>query len=122
MSRQRKKIVSPNAIRQGRLAMINYVIGTVTDIVTVTSAEAVREIEEVVVAVCEITHATVTKKETDRVSLRHQTKKKIKVKTKQAMTTGQKKQANKDSRVLAGILQNKIIFFPCNLYAQFRGA
>ena len=83
-----------------------------------TSTEAVREIEEVIVAVCEITQATVTKEETDHVSLRHQTKKKIRVKTKQAMTMGQKKQANKDSRVLPVILQNNIIFFPCNLYAQ----
>ena len=33
--------------------MINHVIGTVTDIVTVTSTEAVREIEEVIVAVRE---------------------------------------------------------------------
>ena len=35
---------------------------------------------------------------------------------------GRKKQANKDSEVLAVLLQNKIILFPCNLHAQFSGA
>ena len=35
---------------------------------------------------------------------------------------GHKKQANKDSEVLAVLLQNKIILFPCNLHAQFSGA
>ena len=103
MPRQRKRIGSSNAIRQGRLAMINHVIRTVTDIVTTT--ESVTEIEEVILGVCEIRHATVTKAMTDRVKLRLQKKKKkIRVKTKEAMTMGQKKQANKDSDILAALL------------------
>ena len=115
MSRRRKRIGSPNAIRQGRLAMINHVIRIVTDIVT--TIVNVTEIE-VIVAVRKIRHATVTKAVTDRVTLKHQ-KKKIRVKTKEAMTMRQKMQSNTDSDVLAVILQNKIIFLPCNLYAQF---
>ena len=96
--------------------MINHVIRIVTDIVTTTVS--VTEIEEVIVAVRKIRHATVTKAVTDRVTLKHQ-KKKIRVKTKEAMTMRQKMQSNTDSDVLAVILQNKIIFLPCNLYAQF---
>ena len=77
--------MSPNAIRQGRLAMTNHVIGTVTDIVTTT--ESVTEIEEVIVTVREIRHVTVTKAVTDCVTLRHQKKNgKIRVKTKVALT------------------------------------
>ena len=113
MSRRRKRIGSPNAIRQGRLAMINHVIRIVTDIVTTTVS-----VTEMIVAVRKIRHATVTKAVTDRVTLKHQ-KKKIRVKTKEAMTMRQKMQSNPDSDVLAVILQNKIIFLPCNLYAQF---
>ena len=52
--------------------MINHVIRTVTDIVTTT--ESVTEIEEVIVAVRVIRHATVTKAVTDRVKLRLQKK------------------------------------------------
>ena len=115
MSRRRKRI--GNAIRQGRVAMINHVIRIVTDIVTTT--ESVTEIEEVILGVFEIRPATVTKAMTDRLTLKHQMKKKIRVKTKEAMTMRQKKQGNPDSHVLAVILQNKIIFLPCNLYAQF---
>ena len=117
MPRRRKRIGSPNAIRQGRLAMINHVIRTVTDIVTTT--ESVTEIEEVIVAVRVIRHATVTKAVTDRVKLRLQKKKKMRVKTKEATTMQQKKQANKDSDILAALLCNKIILFPSNLHAQF---
>ena len=113
MSRRRKRIGSPNAIRQGRLAMINHVIRIVTDTVTTTVS-----VTEMIVAVRKIRHATVTKAVTDRVTLKHQ-KKKIRVKTKEAMTMRQKMQSNTDSDVLAVILQNKIIFLPCNLYAQF---
>ena len=77
--------MSPNAIRQGRLAMINRVIGTVIDIVTTT--ENVTEIEEAIVTVREIRHMTVTKAVTDRVTLKHQKRKgKIRVKTKVALT------------------------------------
>ena len=113
--------MSPTAIRQGRLAMINHVIGTVTD--TVTTTESVTEIEEVIVTVREIRHVTVTKAVTDREALKHQKKNgKIGVKTKEAMTMGHKKQANKDSEVLAVLLHNKIILFPFNLHAQFSGA
>ena len=115
MSRRRKRI--ENAIRQGRFAMINHVIRIVTNIVTTTVN--VTEIEEVIVAVRKIRPATVTKAVTNRLTLKHQKKKKIRVKTKEAMTMRQKKQANTDSDVLAVILQNKIIFLPCNLYAQF---
>ena len=114
MSRRRKRI--GNAIRQGRLTMINHVIRIVTDIVTTTVS--VTEIEEVIVAVRKIRPATVTKALTDRLTLKYQ-KKKVRVKTKEAMIVRQKKQANTDSDVLAVILQNKIIFLPCNLYAQF---
>ena len=113
MSRRRKRIGSPNAIRQGRLAMINHVIRIVTGSVTTTVS-----VTEMIVAVRKIRHATVTKAVTDRVTLKHQ-KKKIRVKTKEAMTMRQKMQSNTDSDVLAVILQNKIIFLPCNLYAQF---
>ena len=113
MSRRRKRIGSRNAIRQGRLAMINHVIRIVTDTVTTTVS-----VTEMIVAVRKIRHATVTKAVTDRVTLKHQ-KKKIRVKTKEAMTMRQKMQSNPDSDVLAVILQNKIIFLPCNLYAQF---
>ena len=116
MPRRRKRIGSPNAIRQGRLPMINHEIRTVTDIVTTT--EIVTEIEEVIVAVRVIRHATVTKAVTDRVKLRLPKKKRIRVKTKEAMTMRQKKQANKDSDILAALLCNKIILFPCNLYGQ----
>ena len=111
MSRGRKRI--GNAIRQGRLAMINHVIRIVTDTVTTTVS-----VTEMIVAVRKIRHATVTKAVTDRVTLKHQ-KKKIRVKTKEAMTMRQKMQSNTDSDVLAVILQNKIIFLPCNLHAQF---
>ena len=117
MSRRRKRIGSPNAIRQGRLAMINHMIRTVTDIMTTT--ESVTKIEEVIVGVREIRHATVTKAVTDRVKLRLQKKEKIRVKTKEAMTMRQKKQANKDSDIFVALLYNKIILFPCNLHAQF---
>ena len=96
--------------------MINHVIRIVTDIVTTTVS--VTEIEEVIVAVRKIRHANVTKAVTDRLTLKHQ-KKKIRVKTKEAMTMRQKMQSNTDSDVLAVSLQNKIIFLPCNLYAQF---
>ena len=113
MSRRRKRIGRPNAIRQGRLAMINHVIRIVTDTVTTTVS-----VTEMIVAVRNIRHATVTKAVTDRVTLKHQ-KKKIRVKTKEAMTMRQKMQSNPDSDVLAVILQNKIISLPCNLYAQF---
>ena len=113
MSRRRKRNGSPDAIRQRRLAMINHVIRIVTDIVTTTVS-----VTEMIVAVRKIRHATVTKAVTDRVTLKHQ-KKKIRVKTKEAMTMRQKMQSNTDSDVLAVILQNKIIFLPCNLYAQF---
>ena len=113
MSRRRKRIGSPNAIRQGRLAMINHVIRIVTGTVTTTVS-----VTEMIVAVRKIRHATVTKAVTDRLTLKHQ-KKKIRVKTKEAMTMRQKMQSNTDSDVLAVILQNKIIFLPCNLYAQF---
>ena len=113
MSRRRKRIGRPNAIRQGRLAMINHVIRIVTDIVTTTVS-----VTEMIVAVRKIRHATVTKAVTDRVTLKHQ-KKKIRVKTKEAMKMRQKMQSNPDSDVLAVILRNKIIFLPCNLYAQF---
>ena len=116
MPRRRKRIGSPNAIRQGRLPMINHEIRTVTDIVTTT--EIVTQIEEVIVAVRVIRHATVTKAVTDRMKLRLPKKKRIRVKTKEAMTMRQKKQANKDSDILAALLCNKIILFPCNLYAQ----
>ena len=113
MWRRRKRIVSPNAIRQGRLAMINHVIGTVTD--TVTTTESVTEIEEVIVTVREIRHVTVTKAVTDRETMKHQKKNgKIGVKTTESMTMGHKKQANKDSEALAALLHNKIILFPCN--------
>ena len=80
--------------------MINHVIRIVTDIVTTTVS--VTEIDEVIVAVRKIRPATVTK-----------------ALTKEAMTMRQKKQANTDSDVLVVILQNKIIFLPWNLYAQF---
>ena len=113
MSRRRKRIGSPNAIRQGRLAMINHVIRIVTDTVTTTVS-----VTEMIVAVRKIRHATVTKAVTDRLTLKHQ-KKKIRVKTKEAMKMRQKMQSNTDSEVLAVIVQNKIIFRPCNLYAQF---
>ena len=93
--------------------MINHVIRIVTDTVTTTVS-----VTEMIVAVRKIRHATVTKAVTDRVTLKHQ-KKKIRVKTKEAMTMRQKMQSNPDSDVLAVILQNKIIFLPCNLYAQF---
>ena len=93
--------------------MINHVIRIVTDTVTTTVS-----VTEMIVAVRKIRHATVTKAVTDRVTLKHQ-KKKIRVKTKEAMTMRQKMQSNTDSDVLAVILQNKIIFLPCNLYAQF---
>ena len=93
--------------------MINHVIRIVTDIVTTTMS-----VTEMIVAVRKIRHATVTKAVTDRLTLKHQ-KKKIRVKTKEAMTMRQKMQSNTDSDVLAVILQNKIIFLPCNLYAQF---
>ena len=102
MSRRRKRI--GNAIRQGRLAMINHVIKIVTDIVTTTVS--VTEIEEVIV----------TMAVTDRLTLKHQKNKMIRVKTKEAKTMRRKKQANTDSDVLAVILQNKVIFLPCNLY------
>ena len=115
MSRRRKRI--GNAIRQGRLAMINHVIRIVTDIVTTTVR--VTEIEEVIVAVRKIRPVTVTKAVTDRLTLKHQKKKKIRVKTKEAMTIIQKMQSNTDSEVSAVILQNKIIFLPCNFYVQF---
>ena len=82
MSRRRKRI--GNAIRQGRLAMINHVIRIVTDIVTTTVS--VTEIEEVIVAVRNIRPAIVTKAVTDRLTLKYQKKKKIRVKTKEAMT------------------------------------
>ena len=60
---------------------------------------------------------------TDREALKHQKKNgKIGVKTKEAMTMGHKKQANKDSEVLAVLLHNKIILFPFNLHAQLSGA
>ena len=108
MPRRRKRIGSPNGIRQGRLAMINHVIRIVTDIVTTT--ESVTEIEKVIVGVREIRPATVTKAVTDRVKLRLQKKKKIRVKTKEAMTMPQKRQANKDSDILAALLYNKMIF------------
>ena len=111
MSRRRKRI--GNAIRQGRLAMINHVIRIVTDTVTTTVS-----VTEMIVAVRKIRHATVTKAVTDRLTLKHQ-KKKIRVKTKEAMTMRQKMQSNPDSDILAVILQNKIISLPCNLYAQF---
>ena len=117
MPRRRKRIGSPNAIRQGRLAMINHMIRTVTDIVTTT--ESVTKIEEVIVGVREIRHATVTKAVTDRVKVRLQKKEKIRVKTKEAMTMRQKKQANKDSDIFVALLYNKIILLPCNLHAQF---
>ena len=120
MPRRRKRIGSPNVVRQGRLAMINHVIRIVTDIVTTT--ESVTEIEKVIVGVREIRPATVTKTVTDRVKLRLQKKKKIRVKTKEAVTMWQKKQVNKDSDILAALLCNKIILFPCNLHAQFWGA
>ena len=93
--------------------MINHVIRIVTDTVTTTVS-----VTEMIVAVRKIRHATVTKAVTDRLTLKHQ-KKKIRVKTKEAMTMRQKMQSNTDSDVLAVILQNKIIFLPCNLYAQF---
>ena len=93
--------------------MINHVIRIVTDTVTTTMS-----VTEMIVAVRKIRHATVTNAVTDRVTLKHQ-KKKIRVKTKEAMTMRQKMQLNPDSDVLAVILQNKIIFLPCNLYAQF---
>ena len=93
--------------------MINHVIRIVTDIVTTTVS-----VTEMIVTVGKIRHATVTKAVTDRLTLKHQ-KKKIRVKTKEAMTMRQKMQSNTDSDVLAVILQNKIIFLPCNLYAQF---
>ena len=93
--------------------MINHVIRIVTDTVTTTVS-----VTEMIVAVRNIRHATVTKAVTDRVTLKHQ-KKKIRVKTKEAMTMRQKMQSNPDSDVLAVILQKKIIFLPCNLYAQF---
>ena len=93
--------------------MINHVIRIVTDTVATTVS-----VTEMIVAVRKIRHATVTKAVTDRVTLKHQ-KKKIRVKTKEAMTMRQKMQSNTDSDVLAVILQNKIIFLPCNLYAQF---
>lgn len=115
MSRRRKRI--GNAIRQGRLAMINHVIRIVTDIVTTTVR--VTEIEEVIVAVRKIRPVTVTKAVTDRLTLKHQKKKKIRVKTKEAMIIRQKMQSNTDSEVSAVILQNKIIFLPCNFYVQF---
>ena len=89
--------------------MIRIVTDTVTTTLSVT---------EMIVAVRKIRHATVTKAVTDRLTLKHQ-KKKIRVKTKEAMTMRQKMQSNTDSDVLAVILQNKIIFLPCNLYAQF---
>ena len=83
MSRRKKGI--GNAIRQGRLAMINHVIRIVTaDIVTTTVS--VTEIEEVIVAVRNIRPATVTKAVTDRLTLKYQKKKKIRVKAKEAMT------------------------------------
>ena len=88
-------------------------IRIVTDIVTTTVS-----VTEMIVAERKIRHATVTKAVTDRVTLKPQ-KKKIRVKTKEAMTMRQKMQSNTDSDVLAVILQNKIIFLPCNLYAQF---
>ena len=93
--------------------MINHVIRIVADTVTTTVS-----VTEMIVAVRKIRHATVTKAVTDRLTLKHQ-KKKIRVKTKEAMTMRQKMQSNTDSDVLAVILQNKIIFLPCNLYAQF---
>ena len=93
--------------------MINHVIRIVTDTVTTTVS-----VTEMIVAVRKIRPATVTKAVTDRLTLKHQ-KKKIRVKTKEAMTMRQKMQSNPDSDVLAVILQNKIIFLPCNLYAQF---
>ena len=89
--------------------MVRIVTDTVTTTLSVT---------EMIVAVRKIRHATVTKAVTDRLTLKHQ-KKKIRVKTKEAMTMRQKMQSNTDSDVLAVILQNKIIFLPCNLYAQF---
>ena len=93
--------------------MINHVIRIVTDTVTTTVS-----VTEMIVAVRKIRHATVTKAVTDRLTLKHQ-KKKIRVKTKEAMTMRQKMQSNPDSDILAVILQNKIISLPCNLYAQF---
>ena len=93
--------------------MINHMIRIVTGTVTTTVS-----VTEMIVALRKIRHATVTKAVTDRVTLKHQ-KKKIRVKTKEAMTMRQKMQSNPDSDVLAVILQNKIIFLPCNLYAQF---
>ena len=93
--------------------MINHVIRIVTGTVTTTVS-----VTEMIVAVRKIRHATVTKAVTDRVTLKHQ-KKKIRVKTKEAMTMRQKMQSNTDSEVSTVILQNKIIFLPCNLYAQF---
>ena len=93
--------------------MINHVIRIVTGTVTTTVS-----VTEMIVAVRKIRRATVTKAVTDRLTLKHQ-KKKIRVKTKEAMTMRQKMQSNTDSDVLAVILQNKIIFLPCNLYAQF---
>ena len=90
---------------------------TVTDIVTTTVS--VTEIEEGIVGVREIRNATVTKAVTDRVKLRLQKKKKIRGKTKDAKTMQQKKQSNTDSDLLAVLLYNKIILFPCNLHAQF---
>ena len=89
--------------------MVRIVTDTVTTTLSVT---------EMIVAVRKIRHATVTKAVTDRVTLKHQ-KKKIRVKTKEAMTMRQKMQSNTDSEVSAVILQNKIIFLPCNLYTQF---
>ena len=88
--------------------MTNHVIRIVTDIVTTT--ESVTEIEKVIVGVREIRPATVTKAVTDRVKLRLQKKKKIRVKTKEATTMRQKRQANKDSDILAALLYNKMIF------------
>ena len=117
MPRRRKRIGSPNAIRQGRPAMINHVIRIVIDIVTTT--ESVTEIGKVIVGVREIGHVTVTKAVTHRVKLSRQKKKKTRVKTKEATTMRQKKQANKDSDILAALLYNKMISFPCDLHAQF---
>ena len=88
--------------------MINHVIRIVTDIVTTT--ESVTEIAKVIVGVREIRPATVTKAVTDRVKLRLQKKKKIRVKTKEATPMRQKRQANKDSDILAALLYNKMIF------------
>ena len=64
--------------------MINHVIRIVTDTVTTTLS-----VTEMIVAVRKIRHATVTKAVTDRLTLKHQ-KKKIRVKTKEAMTMRQK--------------------------------